>query len=132
MIKDNLKLFDRSRDNIWIDKYVSKNMLAAHLDENSDAASRNIRTLERTIQWIKGFLPKGSRILDLGCGPGLYSYILALEGYIVHGIDYSEDSIRSVLEKQFFSVAEFKSDLVEQNSFTSNSVMFIKCRKHLV
>lgn len=34
-------------------------------------------------------LPAGSRILDVGCGPGRHTYELARRGFLVHGIDIS-------------------------------------------
>lgn len=56
--------------------YIAKNMLAAHLDLNNDAASRNLKTIKKTIRWIETKIPKKGRVLDLGCGPGLYSSLL--------------------------------------------------------
>ena len=34
-------------------------------------------------------ISSGSRVLDLGCGPGLFSILLAKKGAIVTGVDYS-------------------------------------------
>lgn len=36
MIVNNLQLYQRSKSFIWTDKHISKNMLAAHLDLDSD------------------------------------------------------------------------------------------------
>ena len=41
-------------------------------------------------KWIsktKQYLPQGSTILDVGCGTGTISILLAKEGYHVTGID---------------------------------------------
>src|SRR3990172_2073600 len=50
-------------------------MLNEHLSQAHDAASRRAAIIDRHVSWIHGHLLRGapSRILDLGCGPGLYS-----------------------------------------------------------
>ena len=75
-INDNLQVYQRSKNFIWTDSYIAKNMLAAHLDLNNDATSRNLKTIKKTIRWIETKIPKKGRVLDLGCGPGLYSSLL--------------------------------------------------------
>lgn len=99
MFVSELKLYQRSNDFIWTDEYISKNMLAAHLNFDNDAASRNIVTIEKTIDWIIGRIPKGGKILDLGCGPGLYASLLTKKGYSVTGIDISQRSISYAKQK---------------------------------
>ncbi|MDF2519974.1 MAG: class SAM-dependent methyltransferase [Clostridia bacterium] len=93
MIINELKLYQRSVHSIWTDEYISKGMLAAHLNLDNDAASRNIKTIEKTVDWIIERIPEGGKVLDLGCGPGLYSSLLARKGYSVTGIDISQHSI---------------------------------------
>jgi SAM-dependent methyltransferase len=78
---------------LWTDEHVSRGMLAAHLDPGTDAASRRPETIDATVAWLAGRLPAGARLLDLGCGPGLYSRRLAEAGFDVVGIDYSARSI---------------------------------------
>lgn len=39
------------------------------------------------------------KILDLGCGPGLYAEYLAYEGHSVTGIDFSENSIQYAMSR---------------------------------
>lgn len=99
MIFNELKLYQRSNFSIWTDEYISKNMLAAHLDLDNDAASRNIRTIEKTIEWIIEKIPKGGKVLDLGCGPGLYASLLSKRGYLVTGIDISQRSLSYARKK---------------------------------
>ncbi len=79
----------------WDDPHISAEMLKAHLDPKTDAASRKPATIGRTCDWlIEHFgLKPGDRVLDLGCGPGLYTIQLAKRGLKVTGIDYSKRSI---------------------------------------
>lgn len=83
-------------DNIpWHDPAFSARMLAEHLSQEHDHASRRAATIDRHVAWIHQAVLGGrpSRILDLGCGPGLYSVRLARLGHTCTGIDYSPASI---------------------------------------
>lgn len=86
-------LFENVPRNIWTDTYIAKQMLMAHLDQGTDAASRRMETIEKTAMFINKRVKKGSTILDLGCGPGLYAERLCESGHLVTGIDFSENSI---------------------------------------
>ncbi len=68
-------------------------MLEAHLDPDLDLASRKHIEIDLSVAWLSSIIPDGSRILDLGCGPGLYTKRLSSSGYDVTGIDYSRRSI---------------------------------------
>ncbi len=78
---------------LWTDEHVSRGMLAAHLDPDRDAASRRPTEIDASCAFIAGHLRPGSRILDLGCGPGLYTARLSAAGFDVTGVDYSARSI---------------------------------------
>ncbi len=93
-------LFARSTAPFWDDPYISEQMLKAHLDPNMDLASRKHGTIDRSVKWIvkELGLQKGSRILDLGCGPGLYCTRFAKREFAVTGIDYSKRSIQYAKE----------------------------------
>ena len=83
-------------DNIpWHQPDFSERMLREHLSEDHDAASRRSETIDAHIDWIHDHLLKGhaAKILDLGCGPGLYTSRLAQRGHECVGIDYSPASI---------------------------------------
>lgn len=70
-------------------------MLAAHLSQESEAASRYVETIERSVAWMieRLRLQPGQRVLDLGCGPGLYAARLAARGLRVTGLDFSRRSL---------------------------------------
>jgi SAM-dependent methyltransferase len=87
--------FEPGEPLFWDDPHISTQMLKAHLDPNSDLASRRPETIDRMVRWIVDTLglQAGDRVLDLGCGPGLYASRLAERGLIVTGVDYSRRSI---------------------------------------
>jgi SAM-dependent methyltransferase len=83
-------------DNIpWHEPAFSARMLAEHLSQEHDAASRRIPTIERQIAWMHDSLLGGhpTKVLDLGCGPGLYTSRLARLGHTCVGIDYGPAAI---------------------------------------
>ena len=83
-------------DNIpWHDPEFSRRMLREHLSQEHDAASRRSPTIDRHVAWVHGELlgEAPTRILDLGCGPGLYASRLAALGHECVGVDYSPASI---------------------------------------
>jgi SAM-dependent methyltransferase len=84
-------------DNIpWNEPGFSERMLKEHFSQEHDGASRRSVIIDRHVQWIDSFLLQGkpSKILDLGCGPGLYASRLAKLGHTCTGIDFSPASIR--------------------------------------
>lgn len=97
-MENKLVLYSRSKNFLWTDSHISNNMLLAHLDVNNDAASRNIHSIQKTVQWINQEINMGSTIIDFGCGPGLYSEKLASLGHPIIGLDISKTSIRYARE----------------------------------
>ena len=84
-------------DNIpWDDPEFSERMLAEHLSQAHDLASRKSDTIDRHVRWIYSEVleSKPRRVLDLACGPGLYTLLLARLGCSCAGIDFSPASIR--------------------------------------
>lgn len=87
----------REGDNIpWHDPGFSERMLQQHLSQEHDRASRRSPTIDTHVDWIHGHVLKErpASVLDLGCGPGLYTSRLARLGHACFGIDYSPASIR--------------------------------------
>jgi SAM-dependent methyltransferase len=79
----------------WDDPHISAQMLEVHLNPDIDAASRRSEIIDSSIKWLieKLALKAGDSVLDLGCGPGLYTSRLARVGLQVTGVDYSHRSI---------------------------------------
>src|SRR5512139_3854349 len=88
-------------DNIpWNEAGFSERMLQEHLSQAHDAASRRFATIDRHVEWIHHEMLDGQtgHVLDLGCGPGLYTSRLAQLGHSCHGIDFSPASINYARE----------------------------------
>ncbi len=79
----------------WHEPGFSGRMLKEHLDATHDAASRRPALIDEQVRWIHEELLAGQtgRILDLGCGPGLYAVRMAKLGHDVTGIDISPASL---------------------------------------
>ncbi len=93
--------FERVGQLIWTDMHVSRQLLAAHLDPSTDAASRRPETIDNSVAWILDVLQlkSGMALLDLGCGPGLYCQRFAKAGLMVTGIDFSVASLSHAREQ---------------------------------
>ncbi len=85
---------------LWNDKHISERMLETHLSPDTDKASYAPQKIRAICDCLPAAmkLKEGSYIVDLGCGPGLYAARLAQRGYILTGIDRSENSIRYAIE----------------------------------
>lgn len=84
----------------WNDPDFSQRMLREHLSQKHDAASRRAAKIKKQVDWIHTHVLAGKpgRILDLGCGPGLYASRLAAFGHTCHGIDFSPASVEYALQ----------------------------------
>jgi len=82
-------------EELWANEHTAKQMLAYHLNEAIDVSSRNIKFIEKSVDWIISHfnITKESKIADFGCGPGLYTTRFAQRGARVTGIDFSKNSI---------------------------------------
>ena len=79
----------------WSDPAFSERMLKEHLRQDHDAASRRTEKIDEQIAWIHGDLLAGrpTKVLELTCGPGLYTSRLAKLGHECVGIDYAPAAI---------------------------------------
>ena len=89
------KIYEKGTTFMWTDEHISKQLLNVHLNPDIDLGSRKKSTIEKTANWILDTQKEKGKlnILDLGCGPGLYTEIFAKAGHNVTGIDISKNSI---------------------------------------
>lgn len=95
------ELFQPSDALFWDDPYISAQLLKMHLDDGIDAASRPAVVIRATVDRLvrDGVVSPGTRVLDLGCGPGRYAELLASVGCRVNGVDLSARSIAYARER---------------------------------
>lgn len=89
-------LYEKTQVKFWNDPHISAGMLKAHLNPELESATRKLDFVKQSVCWITGELPasKYKRLLDLGCGPGIYAELFCAAGYDVTGLDISENSVR--------------------------------------
>ena len=97
----------------WDEPGFSARMLAEHLSQEHDLASRRCDAIDAQVRWIHEQICGGQprRILDLGCGPGLYLQRLAALGHECCGIDFSPASVAYAREKLAGKAEIKESDL---------------------
>jgi len=88
-----MKLYEAGDANIWTDPYIRKQMLAAHLNPDTEAATRNPSIIAATVDWILKEHQHAGRLVDLGCGPGLYAEVFAARQWSVLGVDINATSL---------------------------------------
>jgi len=102
---------------LWTNEHTAQQMLQYHLNDDIEASSRNTTFIEKSCSWIADhFNIKGKKVIDFGCGPGLYATRLARKGALVTGIDFSENSInyaRTTAKKEGLSIDYLVSDYLE-------------------
>lgn len=88
-------IYQQNQAKFWDDAHISQQMLKAHLDPEYEGASRKLTFIEDSVNWIKETVPADQypRLLDIGCGPGLYTERFCRAGYQVTGMDFSQRSI---------------------------------------
>lgn len=80
---------------LWNDPHISQQLLTYHLSPDVEAASRKHEDIFQSIEFIRNRfnLTQTSKVIDFGCGPGLYTHQFAkFCGHVV-GIDLSFNSI---------------------------------------
>jgi ubiquinone/menaquinone biosynthesis C-methylase UbiE len=88
-------IYEKGSAVMWTDPYISQQALQIHLHPDIDLGSRKHTTIKSTVEWLLAQTNNEQMaILDLGCGPGLYTELFAKKGHEVTGVDFSENSIR--------------------------------------
>lgn len=105
-------------EELWTQPHLASQMLETHLSQDTELASRPVDAIDRVVDWIdRSFGLDGASVCDLGCGPGLYAIRYAGRGAIVHGLDFSRNSIDYArlqappdTEKVTYQVADYLKD----------------------
>jgi SAM-dependent methyltransferase len=72
---------------LWTRPHLAQQMLAYHLSQETDLASRTYDSIDRAVEWIDTQLGlSGKSLCDLGCGPGLYAQRFESKGANVTGV----------------------------------------------
>jgi SAM-dependent methyltransferase len=118
---------------LWTDEHTSRRMLDYHLDGEVDISSRRERFIDESVSWMTDHfaLGEGSRIIDFGCGPGLYTSRFAKLGAKVVGVDFSSRSIafaREQAARADYRVEYINADYLEYESGeTFDLITMIMC-----
>ena len=84
----------------WNDPGFSERMLVRHLSQDHDWASRRFQVIEAQMDFLESILPcRPARIMDLACGPGLYTHSLRLRGHTCTGVDFAPASIAHATQR---------------------------------
>lgn len=118
MFSKELTLFQRSENSIWTDEHIAKELLKCHLDESIDGASRKLEKRSKILEFINKSINKNSKILDLGCGPGLFDFELAKFGHRILGIDFNSESIDYALKNKKSNNIEYRCENYLESDFT--------------
>jgi SAM-dependent methyltransferase len=103
---------------LWTDQHTSEQMLAFHLNGEIDVSSRRTSFIEGSVRWMASCfdLSPKSRIIDFGCGPGLYTSRFADLGAAVYGVDFSARSIeyaREFADQNGLDISYTEADYLE-------------------
>jgi 2-polyprenyl-3-methyl-5-hydroxy-6-metoxy-1,4-benzoquinol methylase len=118
---------------LWTDEHTSKQMLSFHLNKTIDVSSRNAKFVQRSVEWIASEfnIDRGFKIIDFGCGPGLYTAPLAKYGANVTGIDFSGRSIdyaKEIAAREYLNISYIKKNYLEfETEERFNLVIMIMC-----
>lgn len=100
-------------------------MLKEHLSQVHDRASRRSEVIDDQVEWIHRQVLRGrpSKILDLGCGPGLYTSRFAARGHQPRGIDYGPASIEYA--NSTFDIEHVLADVREADFGAGNDLVMM-------
>jgi SAM-dependent methyltransferase len=75
------------------------NAVASSYSQSNDDNPLLRAMRERVLETVRRYVPSGSHLLDLGCGPGADEEALARGGYRVTAIDWSPAMVREARER---------------------------------
>lgn len=128
-LKEKPAVYTPGVPQFWDDEHISEQMLKAHLNPEIDTASRNHAFIKKSADWILRICGGGKRLLDLGCGPGIYAEHFAQAGFSVTGVDFSRRSIEYAKSRSGGREIDYRCqnylDIQFENEF--DTVVLIYC-----
>ncbi|MGO3374438.1 class I SAM-dependent methyltransferase [Brochothrix thermosphacta] len=85
--------FEEGKDSIWTSDKFSDFVMASYLNPLIPGGGKTEDEIESYINWVKINAIDEAKILDIGCGPGIYCEKLSSLGYRVTGVDISSKAI---------------------------------------
>ena len=108
---------DHHRRLIWTDRLVEKFWDYYSTNEYDYFANANGQQI---IKSVRKFFPKGSKVLDLGCGAGGLTRELLRQGFSVAACDYSTETVRrariAFSENELFLGATVVEEILESGA----------------
>lgn len=87
---------------LWVDPMPSEADMAAYYNSRSFrpyTPQECARKYAPTVRAVAAEVPKGSSVLDVGCGYGDFAARLRTRGYDVHGLDIHEEMVARAAER---------------------------------
>lgn len=101
---------------LWTRPHLARKMLEYHLSQETDHSSRRVDEIGRIVDWLDAQLElDGRRVVDLGCGPGLYARRMAARGAHVTGVDFSAHSLDYARGRNMERVEYLEADYLEDD-----------------
>ena len=101
---------------LWTKPHLAEQMLMHHLSQDSPHSSRLISDIDRIVDWIDAQLDLGGkRVVDLGCGPGLYARRMARKGAHVTGVDFSANSLEYARSREMERIEYLQADYLQDD-----------------
>jgi ubiquinone/menaquinone biosynthesis C-methylase UbiE len=116
-----------------MEKLAEKNILSASLKRYTDPALRH-HFLRTRVTPLKKYLRKGMRILDCGCGVGVFVKTLTDLGYACDGIDLSKRSIeygKKILHLRTLELGTVADLAQKEKRIVYNAVLATTLIEHL-
>lgn len=111
------ELYEKGTSFMWTDEHISKQLLKIHINPDIDLGSRKMATIKKTADWIIDKKENEKlEILDLGCGPGLYTELFSQKEHNVTGVDISKTSIdfaKNEAEQKNLSISYLNANYLE-------------------
>ena len=119
-----------NENDFWTDEHISEMILRQQLDPTYEGGSRLYSEILDTVDFITTNIEMSrcKTLLDLGCGPGLYSSLLCKHVNNVIGIDISQTSLNYALTKakdEKLNIEYILGNIIEIQNFPKAEIVLL-------